>query len=344
MQVVIENSHRFSSELRRKADLDDVPLSTDDVTQSVADLVDDTYIDGVLSDVLPIGSAEITATIEPVFKTPPLVDEIDVRLRTGGNGSAVEHHKRFKSGRWSRTRQQRLLQLRQEGTLAEGETAFHMLIGLPAAGDHPLQPPALQPPPIIDGTLEQFGFREFGEGGFVPDRPVLVNNRMAEDAVNACLAAGARETGGTALGALVRLKEPLANTTTRIVTLLTTCLEDRRHSGKLNEWSISPEAIAAGQEIADMRGMGESVMTIVHTHGFSTECGNCNQNASCPLAECTHVSLLDYQVMETLFPGKSTLMPIAGRKLGAPGKRPVLEIHAWRGGEMRPVRWKRYQD
>jgi hypothetical protein len=54
------------------------------------------------------------------------------------------------------------------------------------------------------------------------------------------------------------------------------------------------------------------------------------------------VSLLDYQVLETLFPSKSTVMPIAGRKLGTEGKRPVLEIHAWRGGEMRPIRWQRY--
>lgn len=344
MRIVIENNHNFSSELRRRADLDDVPLSTEDVTQSVADLVDEAYVDGVLADVLPPATDEVVATIEPVFKTAPLVDQIDIHLRAGRNGSSAEFRKQFTTGRWSRTRQQRLLQLRQEGTLAEGESAYHMLIGLPSSSGSHLRPPALQSPPIVDGTLEQFGFREFGEGEFVPDRPILVNHRMAEDAVNACLAAGARETGGTALGAIVRLSEPLPNTTTRIVTLLTTCLEDTRHAGKVNEWSISPEALAEGQQIADMRGMGESVMTVVHTHGFSTECGNCNENANCPLAECTHVSLLDYQVMETLFPGKSTLMPIAGRKLGAPGKRPVLEIHAWRGGEMRPVRWRRYRD
>jgi hypothetical protein len=86
------------------------------------------------------------------------------------------------------------------------------------------------------------------------------------------------------------------------------------------------------------------VLTVVHSHGWSTECGKCNENAACPLAECTLVSHSDYQVLETLFPGKSTVMPIVGRKLGAPGKQPVLAMHAWRGGEMRPLRFQRYAD
>jgi hypothetical protein len=53
---------------------------------------------------------------------------------------------------------------------------------------------------------------------------------------------------------------------------------------------------------------------------------------------------MDYQVLESLFPGKSTVMPIAGRRLGATGNRPVLEIHAWRGGQVRPIRWQQYLD
>jgi len=59
---------------------------------------------------------------------------------------------------------------------------------------------------------------------------------------------------------------------------------------------------------------------------------------------CTEVSLDDYQVLESMLPGKATLMPIAGRKLGAPGRRPVLEIHAWNGGKMLPIAWQRYAE
>ena len=55
-------------------------------------------------------------------------------------------------------------------------------------------------------------------------------------------------------------------------------------------------------------------------------------------------SLQDYQLLESLFPSKSTLMPIAGRKLGEPGRRPVLQIHAWRGGQMQPIPWQEYTD
>jgi hypothetical protein len=60
------------------------------------------------------------------------------------------------------------------------------------------------------------------------------------------------------------------------------------------------------------------------------------------LAEC-YPSLLDYE-LESLFPTKALLLPIAGRKLGAPGRRPILQIHAWDGGEMKPIRWQTYDD
>jgi hypothetical protein len=237
-----------------------------------------------------------------------------------------------------------VLQLREEGTLGENESAYRMLVALPTSKAGEIEPPVLQPPPIVDGTLEQLGVRELGMGEFVSDRPILINQRLETDSVAACVAAGARETGGAALGLFLRLPEPLPRTSTRIVTLLTTCLEDRRHAGKVNEWSISPQALAESEQIARMRGLGESVLTVIHTHGWSAECGKCNENANCPLAECSLVSLMDYQVLETLFPGKATVMPIAGRKLGAPGQQPVLEVHAWRGGEMRPMRWMRYVD
>ena len=49
-------------------------------------------------------------------------------------------------------------------------------------------------------------------------------------------------------------------------------------------------------------------------------------------------------LLESLFPSKATLMPIAGRKLGAPGRRPVLEIHAWRDGRMVAIPWRTYRD
>ena len=344
MHVTIESPYRLHSELRRQPDIKEVPLSSLDVTPEAADLVEEAWIAGVLADVLPESAESVRARIEPVFSDEPLVERIKVHLQAGRNGSAAEYSAEFKGGRWNRTEKRRLIQLREEGTLGENESAYRMLVALPAGKAPDMEPPVLQSPPIVDGTLEQFGFRETGTGEFVPDRPILINQRLETDSVAACVAAGSRETGGAALGAFVRLPEPLPHTSTRIVTLLTTCLEDRRHSGKVNEWSISPEALAESAQIAQMRGLGETVLTVIHTHGWSTECGKCNENANCPLAECTLVSLLDYQVLETLFPGKATVMPIAGRKLGAPGKQPVLEVHAWRGGEMRPMRWMRYVD
>ena len=93
--------------------------------------------------------------------------------------------------------------------------------------------------------------------------------------------------------------------------------------------TFNPDALLEADEISRLRGMGESVLTAFHTHGWGTSCGNCNQSEACPLTPCTTLSVQDYELLATLFPAKSTLMPVAGRKLGAEGRHPVLEIHAW---------------
>ena len=308
MQIKIQNSFQFASELRRKPDVNDRPISSVDVTGDVAALIDEAFTHGVLADCLPEQPEQLRVRIEPHFSEAPRVERIDVHLTAGENGTAAEFTQSFRAGPWSRSDQRRMLQLREEGTLGENESAYRMLLALPS--DHAaIELPDLQPPAIIDGTLEEFGFRELGPGELIPDRPLLVNQRLVEDSLEACLAKGSQETGGGAIGLNVRLKEPLPHTTTRIVQILTAYLEDRRHSGKVNEWKISNEALAEAAEVCALRGMGERVMTVVHTHGWSTECGNCNTNANCPLAECTLVSLLDYQVSRHCSP-PGTVMPI----------------------------------
>lgn len=343
MQLEIQNGFRFASELRRKPEITDRPVSSIDVTADLAALIDEAYTHAVLADCIAPDADAIRVQIEPQFSEAPRVEGIHIHLSAGANGSAASFSQRFQAGPWNRTAQRRILQLREEGTLAEDESAYRMLLALPD-DKAVIDPPELQPPAIIDGTLAQFGISDLGPGELIPDRPLLVNARLESDSIEDCLAKGAHETGGGAIGFNLRLSDPLPNTTTRIVQVLTAYLEDRRHSGKVNEWQISTDALAEAAEVCALRGMGERVMTVVHTHGWSNDCGNCNSNANCPLAECTLVSLLDYQVLESLFPSKSTVMPIAGRKLGAEGKRPVLEIHAWRGGEMRPIRWRRYNE
>jgi hypothetical protein len=343
MELSIDCPWQFASELHREPGARGIPLSSEDATGHVLELMDEAFVGGILADALPQRPERLHVQVEPMFSRESIVDRIEMRLDARCNGSAAEYRARLSGGRWSRTWYQRLLQLREEGTLAKDESAYQALTALPAKGPQ-AEPPLIQAPPIIDGTLEQFGVVDLGTGELVPDRPILINQRLETDSVAACLAGGGRETGAAALGVLLRLPEPLPGTSTRIVTLLTTCIEDRRHSGQVNEWSISPDALAESAQIADLRGFGETVITVIHSHGWSSECGKCNENANCPLAECTHVSLMDYQVLETLFPGRATVMPIVGRKLGAEGQQPVLAIHAWRGGEMRPLRFQRYLD
>jgi hypothetical protein len=107
---------------------------------------------------------------------------------------------------------------------------------------------------------------------------------------------------------------------------------------------FDPEAMAEAVELAELRGTGERPMTVFHSHGWGAGCGNCNQKAECALPSCEHVSLDDYQVIEAMFPSKTTVFPIAGRRLGAAGRRPVLAVHAWRGGRMASIPWLAYRD
>ena len=134
---------------------------------------------------------------------------------------------------------------------------------------------------------------------------------------------------------------PLPGTTTRLATLPTACLFDPRHAGEPARVTLDPKALVEAARVADLRGRGERVVTATHSHGWGTGCDNCNERA-CSLPSCTTVSVDDYVVLESLFPSKSTLLPIAGRKLGAPGRRPVLEVHAWRGGQVLPIPWRRF--
>jgi hypothetical protein len=160
------------------------------------------------------------------------------------------------------------------------------------------------------------------------------------DAVRRCEEAGSEETGGAVLGKLVRLPQPLPGTDTRIVTILASLVEDPRHVGTATGFHFSPEALAEAARIGDIRGLGESVLTVFHSHGWTPDCRNCDPSAGCSLPECSP-SLRDYEML-SLFPSKGTLMPIAGRKPGVQGERPVLCIHAWRGGQLQAIPWQQY--
>lgn len=345
MKVNIHNDKQFVAEIRKTPELQGAPLISLDVTQDLEDLVHEAYTAGVFQEALPAHEdelEELTVCFETTFSSEPIVEKIEVCLEFAYRGEEREFRRTFTHGRWKRSLQRALVE--QEDELDAAQTLYSMLIALPVRNDTPLELAPLQAPQIADRTLSDLGVREFDDGQLDPERPVLVNRRLCQDSIAACLSSGSVETGRAVLGAYVRLPEPLPNTRTRIVTVMTNCIDDDRHEGQINEWKISPEAIAEAVRIAELRGLGERVLTVMHTHGWSNECGNCNENPNCPLTECTRVSLKDYQVLETLFPGKATLMPIVGRKLGVAGRRPVLEIHAWQGGRVKPLTWQQYLD
>ncbi len=341
METVITGGYEFRLELRRRPDESNVPIYVETVTEDVNDLISETYISGVLSEQLPCEADQVEADVRPVWRREPLVEQVEVTLVARHGDERSTYLRRFESGRWARRSQLAVARLREEGTLANDDVAYRSLVGTTNGHKSRLTPPLLEPPPIVDQTLEELGVRGLGAGGLVPDRPVLVNARMVADIVRLTEAAGATETGGAVLGKLVRLPRPLPDTETRVVTILSASVLDERHVGAAMTFSFSPEALTAAAQLAELRGAGECVITAWHSHGWG--CGECNQK-ECPLAECTLVSAADYQVVESLFSSKASVMPIAGRRRGDEGRKPVLEIHAWRGGEMRPIRWQCYED
>lgn len=343
MIIDLHNQHEFVSELRPKADLASVPLHSETVTADIAELVEEAYISGILSEKLPLCIDELGIDVVPVWQHEPIVDRLDVILTASSNGSSTVYKQEFLSGRWARSIQQAALRLRDEGVIAVGQVAHRMLLALRHDAPESIAIPPLAPPPFETQSLDSFGVRQLRPGSLAADRPVLVNQRLASDAVRRCEEAGTTETGGVVLGKLLLLDRPLPGSETRLVTVLSTVVEDPRHVGDDLSFTFSPEGLAEAARFAQLRGLGETVQTVFHTHGWANQCGNCNQNANCPLTECKP-SLQDYLLLESLFSSKSTLLPIAGRKLGASGRRPVLQIHAWRGGEMKSIRWREFCD
>lgn len=340
MIVHIKNDYRYHSELRSGPGALSMPLSTDDVTPAMSELVEEMYTRAILAEQIPYETDKLEVTIMPNWSTEPAVDRVEVRLQAGSNGRRHVVSRSFDRGPWIRRAQHSVDRLRADGTLGENEQAYRLLIALKTSGAASrLKLPALQPPPIFDQPLQELGVMQLGEGSLEPDRPVLVNARLFDEAIQLCESAGPVETGGAVLGKTIRQPEPLQGTNTRNVTVLSALVTDSRHIGDATRFHISPEALVEADGIAAIRARGEAPITIMHSHGWG--CGDCNQKA-CLLAEC-YPSLKDYE-LESLFPTKALLLPIAGRKLGAPGRRPILQIHAWDGGEMKPIRWQTYYD
>lgn len=339
MNVEVESRYEYHCDLRPQPDLAAMPLSSQRVTNSLREIIAEHITNGILAGVLPARPESVRVRISPRWKEAPLVESLEIEATAEGSTFSQI----FDSGPWVRASQQRLLELREEGSLGEKQLAYRMLLAT-ANGASSFTPPLLEPPVIEDATLAECGVRSIDEGALVPDRPVLVNRRFATDAVRMCEEADSLETGGAALGRIVRLPEPLPGAQTRITTILSAIVADPRHFGSETRFHFSPEALAEAQQMGRLRGLGERVITVFHTHGWSNRCGNCNENTACPLAE-SNPSLHDYdQLLAQAFTAKSTLLPIAGRKLGVQGRRPVLQVHAWRRGEMRPIRWSTYED
>jgi hypothetical protein len=348
LEVGVECRAEFLAELRAEGESAAlVPLGREGLRDDLGDLIEEVYVRGVLAERLGIAARRITATIEP----RPLADpeEASEEAREAGERCGIsvcvsddaggECEVVFGLGPWVRRAQERLALLREEGRVPAGARARLHVRSFPA-GDVRPPVPYLLAPPIEPARPDELW--TLGPGELDPDRPVLVAARALEAMLALTESAGPIETGGAVLGRQVRLEQPLPGTRTRIATLLCACLSDPRHRGEAGHFTFDPAAMAEAAQIAALRGRGERALSAFHSHGWNGECGRCNQNRDCPLPACSEVSLEDYRVAETLFPGKATLLPVTGRRFGAAGTRPVLELFAWTGGALLPLPWRTY--
>lgn len=360
MHVSISSEHEFLMEIWSRLDGSNVPLHQESIVCDLPALVEETFIHGVLSGAFPNDAEALDSAIVPRWATEPFLEGIEVQLSAGsgaeaphpgGEGrkgtarrSSVRYSRAFSAGPWGRRALRIAQALRHEGTLGEKEPGYALILA--RRNGHParVERAPLFPLEISAASLEDLAVARLGAGSLVPDRPVLVSARAVGEGIRLCREAGKREAGAAVLGKLVRLPEPLPGTRTRIVTILSAVIADPRHRGEVGQVTFDPEALVEAETVADLRGRGEQVFTILHTHGWVEECEACSRHADCPLPECTYVSDKDIAVMETLFSSKAAVMPIVGRSGEADVSGPVLAIHAWRGGELRGIRWQEYEE
>lgn len=298
--------------------------------------VEETFVAGVLADRLPPDPSALDVSFELTFGQRPSIVSFDVRLASG----AARFQRSFPASAFARRATDLVLDLKETGRIPRNETAYaHLVAAVPRRS---LAFEALAAPPIRAGRLAELGLGRLGTGRLDPERPVLIRTRVERDILDATVRAGFTETGGAMLGTLLALDEPLPGTRTRIVTVLTEVFCDARHEGHFNSFTFDHAALLEASRRATLRGRGESVLTAFHSHGWG--CGACNRSADCSLAACTDVSLDDYRVFETLFPGKAAVMPIAGRLPADDDDRPHLRLHAWNGGRLLPLPWRRVHD
>ena len=341
--LVSTSPFEFFAELATDHSVGAQALHRESVQADLFELIDEAYVTGILSDVLSLDPGELAIEVVPLWREEPCARGVEIKITQRGP-EARTYTQRFETGPWMRRATVTADRLRTEGSVPLDATVYVHFLAERNGTCPELSLPQLQAPTVTEQSLEELEVRELGDGELCPDRPILVNERMVEEILVHTEQAGPHETGGGTLGKMVRLGEPLPGARSRIVTVLTASLPDSRHLGEPARFTFDPGALQEAAQIADARGLGEVILTAFHSHGWGTDCGRCNESADCALPQATLVSLDDYRVMESLFPSKATLMPIAGRKLGAPGKRPVLEIHAWRGGRMTPVPWRLYRD
>ncbi len=345
MDATLVTDYGYRLELMPAPDGSGPPLFSRDVSAEVADLVEEALVASVLSEDVARDERAIRAEVRPVWSEPPWVAELEVRLEVERNGAAQVHSLRFGSEAWRRRALEETALLRQRGAVSQGAKVYRGLVAQRRAGGPAACALAVDAPLVADVTLEQAGVRSLFAGSLLPERPVLVNRRLVEEVLAWTVQAGKVETGGAVLGRLARLPAPLPGARTRIVTVLSAVLRDSRHAGKAAHFDFSPEALAEAAQVAELRGLGEAVITAFHSHGWQGKCADCagGGGSDCSLPEC-EPSLQDYVLLESLFPGRAALLPIAGRRPAAAGQRLAFEVFAWRSGALCAIPWQLYTD
>jgi len=320
----------------------DPVLRQQSVGPDLVGLADEGFLDGFLSGRLPAEYDDVRATVAPCLagaaETAHRGVDLEVALAVAAAGAQYTHTYRCTTERWGRTAQYWQLALAQQGQLADDAATVWSLVlqRRRAAAGWPLPP--LCTPRVISSSLEAQGIRLLSTCTPDPDRPVLFERRIVLEILQQTIDAGCNEAGGALLGQLLRLPAPLPGTNTPLVTVFTAAVADQRHKGTPGALRFDPQALVDSSLECQRRGKGEAVLTAWHSHGWSSDCRHCTK-PDCPLPHVGQVSLDDYRVLESLFPSKATLMPIAGRLPGAESSLPALLVYRWQGGVMRPLVW-----
>ena len=214
-----------------------------------------------------------------------------------------------------------------DGTLQQGDLVRCLPVAFPADPDAPSPPPKLgkQAPPRL--TLGQASLAEWlgDDGDPAGPLPVLIPERVLEEAATLTLGVTGRETGGVLIGRLHR--DPASGV---LFAEVTAQIPARHTEADATKLSFTPATWTEVAAALELRTRGESMLGWWHSHPVREWCKDCpeEKRRQCSLAR-GFLSEDDRLLHRTVFPRAYSLALLVN---DVEWDGPTFSLFGWSGG------------